>query len=78
MKRPMSQSPVPPLPLCPGCGAVGTREYFDYAGDAGFTISLGLFSTVKLSALICLQCGYTEIRPEPGALKTLRASANRQ
>ena len=63
-----------PFPPCPVCG--GTQAFFN--GDSGYSsivIHFGdsVFSrSIKLGALICLDCGHTDLRPHPHDMQRLR------
>ena len=61
---------------CPECG--GTREFFKCSGDASIRISLGMLNWLTLSALICLDCGYTTLRPHPAELAYIRGAVKRK
>src|SRR5258708_4191466 len=69
-RRKAMQQPYPP---CPVCG--GTQAFFNGSKtNASIFISFsgGMFSGgVLLGALICLNCGHTELRPHPNDMVTL-------
>jgi hypothetical protein len=62
---------------CPACGGQ-KREFFECSGDAGIRIKVGFLDFLTLSALICLDCGHTEIRPTPANLAYLRRQVERK
>ena len=71
-----------PIPACPECGEANTRKFFtSIRSENGIAIDLpndGFFPKVlRLSALICTECGYTELRPHPNDMPKIRQAAQR-
>ena len=60
---------------CPVCG--GTQAFFNASSNAIY-LSLGFLNRVGLGALICLDCGHTELRPYPGDMGSLRAEVEKR
>ena len=69
-----------PIPACPECGGTNTRKFFKAAhGYSSLFVSFkhGAFTSqgVYLASLICVECGYTELRPHPDDLPAIRKAA---
>lgn len=68
------------FPPCPVCG--GTQAFFDGVSTQAsiyLTLNAGLFpDAIRLGALICLNCGHTELRPNPNDMPRLRAVVERR
>ena len=68
------------FPPCPICGS--TQAFFNGSPTAAsIAISLGasIFSNpIRLGALICLNCGHTELRPHPRDMPALRDAVEKR
>lgn len=67
------------FPPCPACG--GTQAFFNgEGGHASIRLPFNKWTGegVTLGALICLECGHTELRPHPEDMARLRARAEKQ
>lgn len=66
------------FPRCPEC--TGVRAFFDYyVGGQLASIDLGGWNKrITLYACVCLECGYTTMRPLPIELDKLRRSVEKR
>jgi hypothetical protein len=72
----MSSRPIPP---CTECGEIGTRVFIKSSGGSrSLRFSFGFLNEIDLAALICTECGYTELRPHPDDMVFIRAAARKQ
>lgn len=66
-----------PIPACPECGGTNTRKFFQHGSSAYGKMSFGMKKGGRfdLAALVCIECGYTELRPHPDDLPAIRKAA---